>query len=152
MMFSPGRTTCLSWLVNSTRPSSSLPDFLVPALCSQRSCQPFSSSSRCASRIGGASLSLPPEVDLRLLEPPAARRKSAITRTELPKTVEVEGPLGEWLVSSVQEMIIDIEAGKMTMQLPPYMALDLDRETRKATLRILDREERKQREMWGNAD
>ncbi|MCJ1253460.1 hypothetical protein MMC24_001272 [Lignoscripta atroalba] len=76
-------------------------------------------------------------------------RKSAITRTELPKTVEVEGPLGEWLVSSVQEMIIDIEAGKMTMQLPPYMALDLDRETRKATLRILDREERKQREMWG---
>ena len=39
--------------------------------------------------------------------------------------------------------------GKMTLQLPPYMSLDHDKETRKASLSILDREERKQREMWG---
>ena len=37
----------------------------------------------------------------------------------------------------------------MTVQIPPYMSLDHDKETRKATLNILDREERKQREMWG---
>lgn len=52
--------------------------------------------------------------------------------TELPKTVEIIGPLG-----------------KMSVQLPPYMSLDHDKETRKASLRILDREQRKQREMWG---
>ena len=37
----------------------------------------------------------------------------------------------------------------MSVQLPPYMSLDHDKETRKASLSILDREERKQREMWG---
>ena len=43
----------------------------------------------------------------------------------------------------------DSHAGKMTLQLPPYMGLDLDLETRKANLRVLNRGERKQREMWG---
>ena len=37
----------------------------------------------------------------------------------------------------------------MTIQIPPYMSLDHDKESRKATLNILDREVRKQREMWG---
>ena len=37
----------------------------------------------------------------------------------------------------------------MTLQLPPYMSLHRDREARKASLSILDREERNQREMWG---
>lgn len=37
----------------------------------------------------------------------------------------------------------------MSVQLPPYMSLEHNKETRKATLSVLDREERKQREMWG---
>ncbi|KAK4696889.1 large subunit ribosomal protein L6, partial [Lecanoromycetidae sp. Uapishka_2] len=37
----------------------------------------------------------------------------------------------------------------MTVQLPPYMTLEHNKETRKASLSILDREVRKQREMWG---
>lgn len=43
----------------------------------------------------------------------------------------------------------DLRTGKMSVQLPPYMSLDHDKETRKASLSILDREQRKQREMWG---
>lgn len=54
---------------------------------------PFSSSSQCRSRVGGAPLSLPAEVNLRILELPALRSKD-ITGAEPPKTVEVEGPLG----------------------------------------------------------
>ncbi len=41
--------------------------------------------------------------------------------------------------------------GKMTVQLPPYMTLSHNKETNKASLSILDREERKQREMWGTS-
>ena len=47
------------------------------------------------------------------------------------------------------EAFADFRAGKMSVQLPPYMSLDHDKDTRKASLSILDREERKQREMWG---
>ncbi|MCJ1419503.1 hypothetical protein MMC32_005858 [Xylographa parallela] len=37
----------------------------------------------------------------------------------------------------------------MSMALPTYMTLDQNLETRKATLKIPDRKERKHREMWG---
>lgn len=37
----------------------------------------------------------------------------------------------------------------MSVNLPPYMSLEHNKETRKAILSVLDREERKQREMWG---
>lgn len=37
----------------------------------------------------------------------------------------------------------------MTVDLPPYMTLTQNEQTRKATLKIEDRQERKQREMWG---
>ena len=39
--------------------------------------------------------------------------------------------------------------GKMTLSIPPYMTLDHDQESRKATLSIHDRTVRRQREMWG---
>ncbi|MCJ1336396.1 hypothetical protein MMC09_001672 [Bachmanniomyces sp. S44760] len=112
--------------------SSNVPDFLAPALCNASTRQKFSTSPHPRSRIGGAPLSLPPEVDLRILEPVVSKRKTSITRVEPPRIVEVQGPLG-----------------KMTLQLPPYMAIDHDQAKRKATISIQDREERKQREMWG---
>ncbi len=74
------------------RPMISLPDFLVPAISS--SSQPFSNSARCASRVGSEPLSLPADVNLRLLEIPV-RRKKVITRIEPPRTLEIEGPLGK---------------------------------------------------------
>ncbi|KAL6714387.1 54S ribosomal protein L6 mitochondrial [Lecanora helva] len=113
------------------KPSLNLFDFLIPPRPLPQTRKTFSSTSRCRSRIGGAPLSLPAEVNLRILQPPPPR-KNDIVRTEPTKTVEVEGPLG-----------------KMSLQLPPYMTIEQNPDTRKATLSILDREQRKQREMWG---
>ena len=39
--------------------------------------------------------------------------------------------------------------GVLNLDIPSYMNLQQDAETRKATLSIPDKEERKQREMWG---
>lgn len=44
---------------------------------------------------------------------------------------------------------IDVFAGKIPLELPPYMSLEYNKETGKASLSILDRNNRKQREMWG---
>ena len=76
-----------------------LRDFLVPALSSTHTSRPFSGTSRSRSRIGSAPLSTPQGVDLRFLDPPA-RRKQDVTTTELPKTLEIVGPLGTWDPSS----------------------------------------------------
>ncbi|CAF9922170.1 hypothetical protein IMSHALPRED_005602 [Imshaugia aleurites] len=123
------RSNCLR--ASSGSALAILPDFLVPSLSSPHASRPFSSTSRSRSRIGSAPLSLPQGVDLRFLEPPA-RRKQGIATIESPKTVEIVGPLG-----------------RMSVKLPPYMRLEHDTDTRKASLSILDREQRKQREMWG---
>ena len=70
-----------------------LPDFLVPALRSTRQGKSFSISSQCRSRIGSESLSLPPGVNVQILDPSVPKRK-IVSMTESPKVVEVEGPLG----------------------------------------------------------
>ncbi|KAM0803746.1 ribosomal protein L6, alpha-beta domain-containing protein [Usnea florida] len=123
------RFTCLR--TSSRNTPLLLPDFLVPALSSPHSFRPLSSSARCRSRIGSAPLSLPQGVDLRLVEIPA-RRRQAVSMTEPPKAVEITGPLG-----------------KLSVKLPPYMSLNHNMKTRKASLSVLDRKQRKQREMWG---
>ena len=125
-----------------------LPEFLVPSLASTRTSKTFSTAFRCRSRIGSAPLSLPAEVELEILEP-ALQRKKEVTKTELPRTVQVKGPLGTRNCINKHTLWLTLSEGKMTVQLPPYMSLDHNKETRKATLSILDREERKQREMWG---
>ena len=125
-----------------------LPDFLVPVLSSNGTSRSFSSTSKCRSRIGGAPLSLPAEVEIQILEPLAQKKKDAVM-TELVKTVEVKGPLGTRNPPRKHTQVLIWTIGKMTVQLPPYMSLSHDKEKRKATLSILDREQRKQREMWG---
>ena len=130
--------------------STALPTFLPPASSYISFAKPFSSTSRCRSRIGSAPLSLPAEVNLRILESPP-QRKTNITRIEPPRTVEVEGPLGTLALMN-RQIASDPLAGKMSVQLPPYMSLQHNKDTRKATLSILDREERKQREMWGKCN
>ncbi|KAL8763288.1 MAG: hypothetical protein Q9184_000844 [Pyrenodesmia sp. 2 TL-2023] len=77
-----------------------------------------------------APIAVPPDVNLRLLDPP--KRRGAVYRVEPPRTIEIEGPLG-----------------KASVQLPPFVSYSINEATRKATLNILDRKSRDQREMWG---
>ncbi len=42
-----------------------------------------------------------------------------------------------------------IHIGKISFEVPPYIGINLDEATRKVALNIVDRKERKQREMWG---
>ncbi|KAI4198490.1 MAG: hypothetical protein LQ346_002765 [Caloplaca aetnensis] len=109
-----------------------LPDFLIPAfhVIPSLTSRDFSSSLPRASRVGATPVTVPPDVNLRLLDPP--KRRGAVYRVEPPKTIEIEGPLG-----------------KASVQLPPFVSYGLDEATRKATLNILDRKSRDQREMWG---
>jgi len=98
-MLSPiGRAT-LRKAVEVTQPTS-VPDFLLPAFAQLGPRRNFSSSLRCRSRIGGAPLSIPPEVNLRLLEPPPKRK--TVSRVEPLQIIEVEGPLGKSTFASLE--------------------------------------------------
>ncbi|KAI4109833.1 MAG: hypothetical protein LQ339_001617 [Xanthoria mediterranea] len=114
------------------QPVVALPDFLIPSFQNHfsRARRSFASSAPRPSRVGKAAIALPPDVNLRLLDPP--RRKGAITRVEPPKTVEIEGPLG-----------------KASFQLPHFVSYNIDDAAKKATLSVLDKNSREQREMWG---
>ena len=76
-------------------------------------------------------LSLPPDVNLRLLEKPKPK-SDRLARNQAGTIVEVEGPLG-----------------KLSMSIPNYLHIEHDEATRKAVLRVEDKEIREQREMWG---
>ncbi|KAL8942183.1 MAG: hypothetical protein Q9211_001513 [Gyalolechia sp. 1 TL-2023] len=109
-----------------------LTDFLLPAFQprSRSPNRPFTTSSPHASRVGAASITVPQEVNLRLLEP--AKRRGPVPRIPPPKIIEIQGPLG-----------------KAAVKLPPFVSYALNDATRKATLRVQDRKARDQREMWG---
>ncbi|KAL8809139.1 MAG: hypothetical protein Q9200_003686 [Gallowayella weberi] len=99
-----------------------LPDFLIPAFqVTPSPARRFATSAPQSSRVGAAPIAIPPDVNLRLLDPP--KRKGAITRVEPPKTIEIEGPLGSAIAQ--------------------YSG------AKKATLTVLDKKQRDQREMWG---
>lgn len=77
--------------------TSTIPDFLLPAYASRphhRVSRTFSTSPSSSSRIGSAPLSIPDGVDIRILDPPQ-KNPSQVTRTEAPKIVEIQGPLGK---------------------------------------------------------
>lgn len=132
-MFSSARRRCLRAAVVPQCTEVSIPSFLLPAFqpSSQRAAA-FSSSSQCHSKIGSAPLSLPPEVTFQIIEPPVQRAGARVSRTQQGATIEIEGPLG-----------------KMSMSIPAYMGIKSDEAKRAHTLSILDQENRKQREMWG---
>lgn len=92
----------------------------------------FSSTSTCRSKIGGAPLSLPQEVKFTILPPPAIKAGRGVSRDGQGSTVEITGPLGT-----------------MRHTIPSYMSIQENDENRTRTLSILDAEDRKQREMWG---
>ncbi|KAI9657843.1 MAG: hypothetical protein M1831_004079 [Alyxoria varia] len=99
----------------------------------------FSTTTARCSHIGRAALTIPPDVDLRLLSLPAqskeASRNRAVptvrNRSTVP-AVQVKGPLGE-----------------LSMELPAFIKVDYNSNTRKASVGIEDRKEKVQRAMWG---
>jgi large subunit ribosomal protein L6 len=109
-----------------------LPTFLVPSLVPNPHISHFSSTTRCHSKIGRAPLSLPPEVTFRILETLPKRQSRGISRAEPNRSVEIEGPLG-----------------KMNMDIPPFVSIASNEETRTHTVNILDPEDKKQKAMWG---
>ncbi|KAF1349797.1 60S ribosomal protein-like protein L6 [Delphinella strobiligena] len=131
-MFSSARRRCFIAANSVQSAEVSIPSFLLPAFQSPARAAAFSTSSSCHSKIGSAPLSCPPEVAFRISEPPVQKNGARVSRTQQGATVEVEGPLG-----------------KMSMAIPAYMSIETDEAKRSHTLRILDQEDRKQREMWG---
>lgn len=118
--------------IRSSRPIS-LPTFLVPAISLNASPQAvhFSTTPQTCSKIGRAPLSLPPEVTFTVLDPPKLKRAQA-SRTEPRRTIEVQGPLGT-----------------MAMEIPPYIQIESNDESRTHSLSIADANDKKQKAMWG---
>lgn len=123
-----------------------LPDFLVPAVSVRTTSRSFSRTSKCESRVGSAPLSIPLDVNMRVLEPP---KKKTFSRCQPLKTVEVEGPRGLRFRYMLEGKFSNLQPGKMTLPLPEYMSVDHDEKKRKAVLKIDNRQVRKHREMWG---
>lgn len=129
-MFGPARRRCFSAVQNSRSTNITIPTFLLPAFHQQSSS--FSTSTPSYSKIGSAPLSMPPEVTFQIVDAPVQKPGGRISRTQEGATVHIEGPLG-----------------KMSMPIPSYMTINSDDAKRTHTLSILDQEDRKQREMWG---
>ncbi|KAI5918020.1 ribosomal protein L6 [Camillea tinctor] len=130
--------------VSSSRGGAiTLPGFLVPAFQSlpSSSCSPlpsstkprrqFSSTPTRASKLGRTPITIPPGVELQIGEP--FIKKDPTSYLEIKKCIAtITGPLG-----------------KIDLDVPPYLTIDLDPETRKAVLSIEDRKEKVQMQMWG---
>ena len=113
---------------------TTLPAFLVPALAPTQSAAHFSCTTRCRSKIGRAPLSLPPQVTFRILETPPKKQSRGISRSEPDRSVEIEGPLG-----------------KMSMDIPPFISIASNEETRTHSVSVIDEKDKKQRAMWGES-
>lgn len=118
----------------SIAPDTTLPTFLVPALAhpppTQRS--HFSTTRPRPSKIGKSPLSLPPEVTFNIIESAPVRQGSGISRNEPSSRVEITGPLG-----------------KLHVDIPAYMSIDVNEGARTRRLSILDQTNKKQKAMWG---
>ncbi|KAJ5168583.1 Ribosomal protein L6 bacterial-type [Penicillium canariense] len=121
---------CARQLLREPLQRGSLPLFLTPAFSPSRA-QCFSTTSPMQSRVGGAAISVPPEVSLNLIDIP-----KSLTRTrgkDVPKfTAQIKGPKGE-----------------MSLTIPSFLDVNYDAANQKATLSVLDAEEPHQRAMWG---
>lgn len=118
----------------TTSAETTLPAFLVPALAhpppAQRS--HFSTTRPHRSKIGSLPLSLPPEVTFDIITPPPVKKGKGISRNEPSSRVEITGPLG-----------------KLGVEIPPYMSIDVDEAARTRRLSIFDQTDKKQKAMWG---
>ncbi|KAJ5323120.1 hypothetical protein N7452_011409 [Penicillium brevicompactum] len=121
---------CARQLFRESFQRGSLPIFLAPAFSPSRT-QCFSTTSPAQSRVGGAPISIPPEVSFKLIDLP-----ETLIRTrgkDVPKfAAEIEGPRGE-----------------MTVNIPSFLTIARDESGQKATLSVQDTEIPHQRAMWG---
>lgn len=91
----------------------------------------FSNTVSRPSKLGRTPISIPPGVEILIGEPKV--KKDPTTYLRIPKrTVTVQGPLG-----------------KLDLEIPPYLKIDHDAESRKAVLSIENIAEKCQMEMWG---
>lgn len=113
---------------------TTLPAFLVPALAHPSPAQRshFSTTRPQRSKIGSLPLSLPPEVKFDIITPPPVKQGKGISRNEPSSRVEITGPLG-----------------KLGVEIPPYMSIDVDEAANTRRLSILDQSDKKQKAMWG---
>lgn len=139
-----------------------LPSFLVPALASAAATparRAFSVSASQQSKLGRTPITIPPGVELTIGEPYIIRDYTTYKQTPR-RNVSVAGPLGRWPGHEWGEMAsrlgsgqwltgCTLHTGKLDLNVPPFVNLDFDGETRKLVLTIQDRMEKKQREMWG---
>ncbi|KAL5358489.1 hypothetical protein BJX96DRAFT_43790 [Aspergillus floccosus] len=123
--------SCFRQLARSPLRQGPLPVFLAPAFSQFPRTQPFSTTTPAQSRVGGATISIPPEVSLKFIDLPQTQVR---TRSkEIPKTaIEVKGPLGE-----------------LTLNIPPFVNVTHDEALRKASLTVEDSSVAHQRAMWG---
>ncbi|GAQ42464.1 hypothetical protein AtubIFM55763_002985 [Aspergillus tubingensis] len=123
--------SCFRQLARSPLRQGPLPNFLVPAFSHPLRTQPFSTTSPVQSRVGGAAITVPPEVSLKFIDLPQPKTKAK--SVDFPNmAVEVKGPLGE-----------------LSLNVPSYVKIDYDEALRKATLAVQDSEITHQRAMWG---
>jgi hypothetical protein len=86
--------SCLRQLTRNPLRQTSLPIFLAPAYSHPLRTQCFSTTSPTQSRVGGAPISIPPEVSLKFIDLPQTQVRGR--SKEIPKTaIEVKGPLGK---------------------------------------------------------
>ncbi|OQE22941.1 hypothetical protein PENSTE_c009G04274 [Penicillium steckii] len=121
---------CARQLLREPFQRGSLPLFLTPAFSPSRA-QCFSTTAPAQSRVGGAAISVPPEVSFTLLD--------------LPKTVN----RGHGKDVPTHAAHIKGPKGEMTLNIPSFLTVSHDQATSKATLSIQDREVPHQRAMWG---
>ena len=106
---------------------------------SHRASRSFSTTTARCSHIGRAALTIPPDVDLTLLSLPAQSHEASRNRAapaarkgSTVPAVQIKGPLGE-----------------LSMELPAFIKVDFNSNTRKASVGIEDRNQKDQRAMWG---
>ena len=104
----------------------------VPLLHRTALSQPFTTTTQCSSQIGRTPLSIPPSVTFSVVAAPVPKTGGRTARRDATPSVEIRGPLGE-----------------LSMPLPPFLKIDYDAAARKANVKVVDRGEREQREMWG---
>ncbi|KAI9809571.1 MAG: hypothetical protein M1825_000003 [Sarcosagium campestre] len=116
----------------STASTAPILPFLVPSFQHSSTTRSFTASTRCSSQIGRAPLAIPPEVTLRIIEPPEPKKHARVMRDRPFSTIEVHGP-----------------RGILKLQVPPFISIEHDATGSKAHVKVDDAEVRHQREMWG---
>src|SRR5699024_9240511 len=91
--------SCLRQLSRNALGRASFPSFSSPAASLSRRTQCFSTTAPAQSRVGGAAISVPPEVSLSFIDLPQTQVRGRTK--EISKTaIEIKGPLGSlWLPS-----------------------------------------------------